>query len=134
NRYGSSGLQSIAYGPERIMLGHSNTILAGGAESMSLIPMSGHVIKPNTTVVIEEPEYYMTMVHTAEEVANRYDVSRTDQDEFATERHKRAEAAIKAGKFNDEIVPVEVKSRVIGAKSKIEEKSFTFDMDEGVRP
>src|SRR5690625_25864 len=134
NRYCSSGLQSIAYGDERIMLGHSDTILAGGAESMSLIPMGGHVIKPNSKLVIEAPEYYMTMGHTAEEVANRYDVSRTAQDEFAAESHKRAEAAIKAGKFNDEIVPVEVKSRVIGAKSKIEEKSFTFDMDEGVRP
>src|SRR5699024_12577587 len=74
NRYCSSGLQSIAYGAERIMLGHSDTILAGGAESMSLIPMGVHVIKLNSKLVIEAPEYYMTMWHTAEEVANRYDV------------------------------------------------------------
>src|SRR5699024_9445462 len=85
NRYCSSGLQAIAYGAERIMLGHSDAILAGGAESMSLIPMGGHVIKPNSKLVIEAPEYYMTMGHTAEEVANRYDVSRTAQDEFAAE-------------------------------------------------
>src|SRR5699024_10227853 len=130
NRYCSSGLQSIAYGAERIMLGHSDTILAGGAESMSLIPMGGHVIKPNSILVIEARRYYMTLRHSADEVANRYDVARTAQDEFAVERHKRAEAAIKAGKFYDEIVPVEVKSRVLGAKSNIEEKPFTFDMDE----
>lgn len=134
NRYCSSGLQSIAYGAERIMLGHSDTILAGGAESMSLVPMGGHVIKPNSKLVTEAPEYYMNMGHTAEEVAKRYDISRTAQDEFAAESHKRAEAAIKAGKFKDEIVPVEVTNRVIGAKGKVEEKSFTFDMDEGVRP
>src|SRR5699024_6749455 len=102
---------------ERIMLGHSDTILAGGAESMSLIPMGGHVIKPNSKLVIEAPEYYMTMGHTAEEVANRYDVSRTAQDEFAAESHKRAESAIKASNFHDELVHVEVKIRVICSES-----------------
>lgn len=134
NRYCSSGLQSIAYGAERIMLGHSDTILAGGAESMSLIPMGGHVIKPNSTLVEQAPEYYMSMGHTAEEVANRYGISREEQDAFAVESHKRAEAAIKAGKFNDEIVPVEVTHRFVGKKNKIEESTFTFDTDEGVRP
>lgn len=134
NRYCSSGLQSIAYGAERIMLGHSDTILAGGAESMSLIPMGGHVIKPNSKLVENAPEYYMGMGHTAEEVANRYGISREEQDAFAVESHKRAAAAIEAGKFKDEIVPVEVTERFIGAKGKVEEKSFTFDTDEGVRP
>src|SRR5690625_178438 len=104
NRFCSSGLQSIAFGAERIMLGHSDTILAGGAESMSMIPMGGHVIRPNSTLVENAPEYYMGMGHTAEEVANRFGVSRKEQDEFAVESHKRAEAAIRAGKFNDEIV------------------------------
>lgn len=134
NRFCSSGLQSIAYGAERIMLGHSDTILAGGAESMSLIPMGGHVIKPNSRLVEQAPEYYMSMGHTAEEVANRYGISREEQDAFAVESHKRAEAAIKAGKFQDEIVPVEVTQRFVGQNNKIEEKAFMFEADEGVRP
>ncbi len=134
NRYCSSGLQSIAYGAERIMLGHSDTILAGGAESMSLVPMPGHVIKPNSRLVEEAPEYYMSMGHTAEEVANRYGVSREEQDAFAVESHKRAAQAIKEGKFKDEIVPVEVTERFVGKNNKIEERTITFDTDEGVRP
>ena len=116
------------------MLGHSDTILAGGAESMSLIPMGGHVIKPNSSLVENAPEYYMGMGHTAEEVANRYGISREEQDSFAVESHRKAEAAIKAGKFNDEIVPVEVTNRFVGAKHKIEETTRMFEMDEGVRP
>ena len=134
NRYCSSGLQSIAYGAERIMLGHSDTILAGGAESMSLVPMPGHVIKPNSRLVEEAPEYYMSMGHTAEEVANRYGVSREEQDAFAVESHKRAAQAIKEGKFKDEIVPVEVTERFVGKNNKIEERTIIFDTDEGVRP
>src|SRR5699024_9706039 len=134
NRYCSSGLQSIAYGAERIMIGHSDTILAGGAESMSLIPMGGHVIKPNSTLVTEKPGYYMGMGHTAEEVANRYGISREEQDAFAVESNRRAAEAIKAGKFNDEIVTVEVKKRFFSAKGKIEERSCMFEKDEGVRP
>lgn len=133
NRYCSSGLQSIAYGAERIMLGFSDTIIAGGAESMSLIPMGGHTIRPNSELVTNAPEYYMGMGHTAEEVAKRYGVSRKDQDEFAVESHRRAAKAIKEGKFNDEIVPVEITERVVGKNNKIEEKKITFEMDEGVR-
>lgn len=133
NRYCSSGLQSIAYGAERIMLGHSDTILAGGAESMSLIPMGGHVIRPNSTLVQNAPDYYMGMGHTAEEVAKRFGVSRQDQDEFAVESHKRAAAAIEKGHFKDEIVPVDVVTRFENSKGKIEEKQVTFDTDEGVR-
>lgn len=134
NRYCASGLQSIAYAAERIMLGLSDTIIAGGAESMSLIPMGGHVIKPNTKLVQEAPGYYMGMGYTAEEVATRFSVSREEQDAFAVLSHERAEKAIKAGKFVDEIVPVEVTNRVIGKDHKIEEKKFMFDTDEGVRP
>lgn len=134
NRYCSSGLQSIAYAAERIMLGHSDTIIAGGAESMSLIPIGGHVIKPNSTLVENAPEYYMSMGHTAEEVARRYGVSREDQDAFAVESHKRAAKAIAEGKFKDEIVPVEVTERFVGKNNKIEEKKIVFDTDEGVRP
>lgn len=133
NRYCSSGLQSIAYGAERIMLGYADTIIAGGAESMSLIPMGGHTIRPNSNLVINAPEYYMGMGHTAEEVAKKYGVTREDQDAFAVESHKRAAKAIKDGKFKDEIVPVEVTERVIGANNKVEEKTILFDTDEGVR-
>ncbi|TFJ91761.1 acetyl-CoA C-acetyltransferase [Lentibacillus salicampi] len=133
NRYCSSGLQSIAYAAERIMLGASDTIIAGGAESMSLIPMGGHVIKPNTKLVQDAPGYYMQMGHTAEEVASRFGISRDDQDEFAVRSHQRAAKALEAGHFKDEIVPVEVTERVIGEKNKVEEKSFMFEMDEGVR-
>lgn len=133
NRYCSSGLQSIAYGAERIMLGHSSAIIAGGAESMSLIPMGGHVIAPNPTLVSEQPEYYMGMGYTAEEVAKRFEISRADQDAFAVESHKRAAKAIADGKFVDEIVPVEVTHRTVGADHKLKEKTFTFSEDEGVR-
>jgi len=134
NRYCSSGLQSIADAAGRIMIGHSDAIIAGGAESMSLIPMGGHVIKPNPTLVENAPGYYMTMGHTAEEVANRFSISREDQDAFAVESHKRAAKAIKDGKFKDEIVPVEVTNRSIGKDNKVVEETITFDTDEGVRP
>ncbi|TMN21285.1 acetyl-CoA C-acetyltransferase [Lentibacillus cibarius] len=134
NRYCSSGLQSIAYAAERIMLGASDTIIAGGAESMSLVPMGGHVIKPNPTLVQNAPGYYMQMGHTAEEVAKRFGISRDEQDEFAVHSHQRATKALEERKFKDEIVPVEVTERVIGEKNSVEEKSFMFDMDEGVRP
>lgn len=134
NRYCSSGLQSIAYAAERIMIGASDTIIAGGAESMSMVPMPGHVVKPNPTLVQNASGYYMGMGHTAEEVAKRFSISREDQDAFAVQSHERAAKAIQEGKFNDEIVPVEVTERVVGEKNKIEEKTFTFDTDEGVRP
>jgi acetyl-CoA acyltransferase len=134
NRYCASGLQSIAYASEQIMLGVSDTIIAGGAESMSLIPMGGHVIKPNTKLVQNAPGYYMGMGYTAEEVANRFSVSREEQDSFAVLSHERAEKAIREGKFTDEIVPVEVTHRFIGENNKIEEKTIMFNTDEGVRP
>lgn len=134
NRYCSSGLQSIAYASERIMLGASDTIIAGGAESMSLVPMPGHVIKPNPSLVESAPGYYMGMGHTAEEVANRFGISREEQDAFAVESHKRAAQALAEGKFKDEIVPVEVTERFIGKNNKVEERTFIFDTDEGVRP
>ncbi len=133
NRYCSSGLQSIAYASERIMLGHAKSIIAGGAESMSLIPMGGHVIAPNPKLVEEMPEYYMGMGYTAEEVANRFGVSREDQDAFAVESHRRAAKAIAEGKFEDEIVPVDVTLRSVGADNKLKEKHVTFSVDEGVR-
>jgi len=134
NRYCSSGLQTIAYAAERIMIGASDTIIAGGAESMSMLPMGGHVLKPNTKLVQDAPGYYMGMGHTAEEVANRFEISRADQDAFAVQSHQRAAKAIEEGKFKEEIVPVKVTERFISEKNKIEEKTFLFGEDEGVRP
>ncbi|RRN68871.1 acetyl-CoA C-acetyltransferase [Peribacillus simplex] len=134
NRYCSSGLQSIAYGAERIMLGQSDTVIAGGAESMSLLPMMGHVTRPNAQLAEKAPEYYMGMGHTAEAVAKKYEISRADQDAFAVQSHQRAAKAIAEGKFSDEIVPVDVTLRTVGPDLKLKEKSFTFAQDEGVRP
>lgn len=134
NRFCSSGLQSIAYAAERIMLGHSKAIIAGGVESMSMIPMTGNTIRLNPKLAEEAPQYYMSMGHTAEEVASRYNVSREDQDAFALRSHELAQKAIQEGKFKDEIVPVEVVQHYVDASNKLQEKVFTFDTDEGVRP
>lgn len=133
NRFCSSGLQSIAYAAERIMLGHSEAILAGGAESMSMVPMMGNTVRPNVKLAEEAPEYYMGMGHTAEQVAVKYGISRDDQDAFAVESHRRAAAAIDAGKFDDEIVPVEFTKGYVDSNGKFAEKKETFSMDEGVR-
>ncbi|MFC0187579.1 acetyl-CoA C-acetyltransferase [Fictibacillus aquaticus] len=134
NRFCSSGLQAIAYGAEKIMLGHAEAILAGGAESMSLVPVVGHVVKPNPYLVETIPQYYMGMGHTAEEVATRFGVSRQDQDEFAVRSHQKAAAAIKEGRFNDEIVPVTVMKRWLDENLKLVEKETAVSIDEGVRP
>lgn len=133
NRFCSSGLQSIAYAAERIMLGHSEAIIAGGVESMSMVPMMGNTIRPNFKLAETAPQYYMGMGHTAEQVAMKYDVSREDQDAFAVRSHERAAAAIAEGKFKDEIVPVEVVKRFVDDSGKYQEKTFMFEMDEGVR-
>ncbi|EKF36382.1 acetyl-CoA C-acetyltransferase [Bacillus xiamenensis] len=133
NRYCSSGLQSIAYAGERIMLGQAETILAGGVESMSQVPMMGHSIRPNALLAEQAPEYYMSMGHTAEQVAQKYQVTRQDQDAFAVRSHQKAAQALQDGKFSDEIVPVEVTVRRVGEQYQLEEHPFTFSQDEGVR-
>src|SRR5699024_226126 len=134
NRYCSSVLQSIAFAAERIMVGHADAIIAGGTKSLSLIPVGGDVIKTNTKLLENTRRYYMVMDYTAEEVDNSFNILSEDQDAFAVESHKRAAQAIKEGKFDDEIVPVEVTERVVGEDGKIAEKTFMFEMDEGVRP
>lgn len=134
NRYCSSGLQSIAYGAERIMLGLADTIIAGGAESMTMVPMTGNVTRLNAKLVQTAPQYYMSMGHTAEEVAKKYGISRADQDEFAVRSHQKAAKAVESGKFNDEIVPVDVTVRTVGPDLKLKERSFQFTQDEGIRP
>lgn len=133
NRFCSSGLQSIAYGAERIMLGHAQAIIAGGVESMSMVPMMGNTIRPNAHLAQTAPQYYMGMGHTAEQVATKYSISREDQDAFAVRSHERAAAAIAAGKFNDDIVPVEVIKHFVDENNKAQQKKFMFEMDEGVR-
>ncbi|EOP63681.1 MULTISPECIES: acetyl-CoA C-acetyltransferase [Bacillus cereus group] len=133
NRYCSSGLQSIAYGAERIMLGHSEAVLSGGAESMSLVPMMGHVVRPNSRLVEAAPEYYMGMGHTAEQVAVKYGISREEQDAFAVRSHQRAAKALAAGNFADETVSVDVMLRTVGANNKLQEETRIFAQDEGVR-
>lgn len=134
NRYCSSGLQAIAYAAERIMIGQAETVIAGGAESMSLVPVMGHVVRPNLRIAEEMPEYYMSMGHTAEEVAKKYGITREEQDAFAVRSHQRAAQALKEGKFTDETVPVEVTLRQIGPDYKLQEKKVSFTQDEGVRP
>ena len=134
NRFCSSGLQSIAYAAERIMLGHSKAVIAGGVESMSMIPMTGNTVRLNPKLAEEAPQYYISMGHTAEEVANQYEVSREDQDAFAVRSHKLAVKAIAEGKFKDEIVPVEVVQHYVDANNKLQSKKFIFDTDEGTRP
>ncbi|WP_414834932.1 acetyl-CoA C-acetyltransferase [Bacillus altitudinis] len=133
NRYCSSGLQSIAYAGERIMLGQAETILAGGVESMSQVPMMGHSIRPNALLAEQAPEYYMSMGHTAEQVAQKYQVTRQDQDAFAVRSHQKAAKALQEGKFSDEIVPIDVIERRVGEQYQLEERQFTFSQDEGVR-
>lgn len=134
NRFCSSGLQAVAYAAQSIMLGHTDTAIAGGVESMSLLPMGGHVIRPNAKLVESAPEYYMGMGHTAEEVAKKYGITREEQDAFAVRSHQRAFKAIQEGKFVDEIVPVDVTFRSVGKDNKLVEKTLKFSVDEGVRP
>ncbi|HOL16825.1 MAG TPA: acetyl-CoA C-acyltransferase [Bacillota bacterium] len=133
NRFCSSGLQAIALAADRIMLGYSDAIIAGGVESMSLVPMGGNKLTPNLSLVEQLIEAYTPMGITAENVAKRYDISREDQDKFAVQSHERAGAAIKEGRFKDEIVPLKVVSRTLGPDNKVIEKEVVFDTDEGVR-
>src|ERR1700683_3615479 len=113
NRFCSSGLQSIAMAAERIMAGHAEVILAGGTESMSLVPMGGNKVAPNPWLMDHAPDAYLSMGLTAENVARKYGITREQADAFSLASHQKALAAIAAGKFKDEIVPVEVKTTVI---------------------
>jgi acetyl-CoA acyltransferase len=132
NRFCSSGLQTIAMAAERIMAGFADCIIAGGAESMTIVPMGGNKYSANPSLVAEWPESYASMGITAERVADKYGVSRADQDEFACASHRKAAAAIEAGRFSDEIIPVEIENAaVIGGK--LRKSSETVSIDDGVR-
>lgn len=134
NRFCASGLQSIAFAAERIMAGSADTIVAGGVESMSAVPMTGFKLAPHPKLISEMPEVYMGMGYTAENVAKRFGISREDQDRFAANSHRKAAAAIAEGKFRDEIVPVSTVQRGVDSNGRPWEKELTFDMDECVRP
>ena len=132
NRFCSSGLQTIASAAERIMAGFADCIIAGGAESMTLVPMGGNKYSANPGLVASWPESYASMGITAELVVDKYGVSREDQDLFAVESHRKAAAAIEGGNFAAEIIPVEVEScALVGGKMK--KKKETVTIDDGVR-
>ena len=138
NRFCSSGLQSIAMAAERILAGHGDIILAGGTESMTMIPMGGNKVSPNPWLMDHNPDAYLSMGLTAENVARKYGITREQADEFSLASHKKALAAIAAGKFKDEIAPVEVKTTVVanganGHAPKAKTTSTLFEMDEGPR-
>jgi acetyl-CoA acyltransferase len=138
NRFCSSGLQSIAMAAERIMAGFGDVILAGGTESMTMIPMGGNKVSPNPWLMDHNPDAYLNMGLTAENVARKYGITREQADEFSLASHQKALAAIAAGKFKDEIVPVEVKMTVAangagGNTAKLKTTTTIFETDEGPR-
>jgi acetyl-CoA acyltransferase len=133
NRFCSSGLQTIAQAAERIMAGFAEVIIAGGVESMSLVPMDQARLSVNPDLAERYPEAYTTMGLTAELVAERYQISREAQDAFALQSHQRAAAAIAAGKFVDEIVPVQTRVARPQDDGSSQFVEITVDTDEGVR-
>src|SRR5579862_4462466 len=132
NRFCSSGLQAIAMAAEKIRSGGAEIILAGGAESMSLVPMSGHKFAPNPWMVDHIPQIYMGMGLTAEEVYRKYGISREDQDQFAYRSHANALKAQAEGKFDEEIVPLELETTTLANGKPVTQKSV-FKKDEGPR-
>jgi acetyl-CoA acyltransferase len=133
NRYCASGLETIAIASAKVNSGLSECIIAGGAESMSLIPMGGWRIIPNYDVAKDHPDYYWGMGLTAEAVANEYKVSREDQDKFSFSSHLKAIAAIRDGKFKDEIVPIKISENYLDENEKKKTRDFIVDTDEGPR-
>ncbi len=132
NRFCSSGLQAIAMAAERIMAGGAETIVAGGVESMTMIPMGGHKVSANPWLVSNYPDAYLSMGLTAERLAQRYHITREQSDQFSVDSHRKAIAAIQAGKFDEEIVPVPV-SFTTPNGSKPKRTDIVFKMDEGPR-
>jgi len=133
NRFCSSGLQSIAIAADRIRTGGAEVIVAGGLETMSLIPMGGHIIRPNPYLVEHYPDFYLNMGLATENVARKYEVSRKEQDAFALRSHTRAAAAQDAGKFDEEVVPLKVAFEELNEKGRKATREVAFKVDEGVR-
>lgn len=132
NRYCGSGLEAVALGLAKIKAGYADCIIAGGTESMSLVPTVGYKTALNYDISLNHPEWYFGMGQTAEEVAKDYKITREDQDQFSVRSHQRAGAAIDSGKFTNEIVPVEVIEKLY-ENGKVKEKKFIMKEDEGVR-
>jgi len=133
NRYCASGLESIAMATAKIRTGMADCIIAGGTESMSLVPTAGWKTVPAYSIAVEEPDYYLSMGLTAEAVAKEFNVSREDQDAFALASHQKAKAAIENGFFKKGILPIEVTETYVNEKNKKATKSYIVDTDDGVR-
>src|SRR5688500_14779813 len=133
NRFCSSGLQSIAMAADRIKSGSAEVIGAGGLETMSMMPMGGHIIRPNPYLAEHCPDFYLSMGLATENVARKYEVSRDEQDEFALRSHTRAAAALDAGKFKEETVALNVVLEELDEQGKKQRRDVVFDKDEGVR-
>jgi len=133
NRYCGSGLESIAMATAKIRSGMADCIIAGGTESMSMVPTAGWKTVPAYSIAKDQPDYYLGMGLTAEEVANEYKVSREDQDEFSYNSHLKAGNALKAGYFKSGILPINVEEVYLDEKGKKQTRNFIVDTDEGVR-
>jgi acetyl-CoA acyltransferase len=133
NRYCGSGIEAINIASARIAAGMADCIIAGGTESMSMVPMMGWKTVLNYKIANETPDYYTSMGLTAEEVAKKYKISRDKQDEFAFNSHRKALEAIEAGRFEDEIVPVQVEEVFLDQQGKRQSKKYIVDTDEGPR-
>ena len=133
NRYCASGLESIAMATAKIRTGMADCIIAGGTESMSMVPTAGWKTVPAYSIAKDEPDFYLSMGLTAEAVANEYSVTREDQDAFALASHQKAKQAIDNGHFKKGILPIEITETYINEKNKKATRNFTVDTDEGVR-
>ncbi len=134
NRYCGSGLEAINIAAARIHAGMADCIIAGGTESMSLVPVMGYKTALNYEIASKNPDYYTSMGLTAEQVAKQFNISREDQDEFSYNSHMKAANALKEGKFKDQIVPITIKETYLDENMKKQTKEFVIDTDEGVRP
>lgn len=133
NRYCASGLETIAIATAKIRTGMADCIVAGGTESMSLVPTAGWKTVPAYSIAKDEPDYYLSMGLTAEAVAKEYNVSREDQDAFALNSHQKAKHAIDNDYFKDGILPINIEQVYVDEKNKRKTKTYTVDTDEGVR-
>ena len=133
NRYCASGLESIAMATAKIRSGMAECIIAGGTESMSLVPTAGWKTVPAYSIASEEPDYYLNMGLTAEAVAKEFNVSREDQDKFSFQSHIKANHAIKEGYFKTGILPISINEVYLDEKSKKQQRNFIVDTDDGVR-
>jgi acetyl-CoA acyltransferase len=133
NRFCSSGLQSIAIAADRIRTGGAEVAIAGGLETMSMIPMGGHIIRPNPYLVEHYPDFYLNMGLATENVARKYEISREEQDAFSLRSHQRATRALDEEKFKDETVPLTVTVEELDSKGRKQRREVVFDKDEGVR-